>query len=402
MNAVSLKRYLRTHVFAGVAAAGMAIASIGGIAYYARQALASEQPAEQANAASPSVEVVTIAPKEFRLWKEFSGRLRAVEFVEVRPRVSGTITQVLFEEGAIVKKGDPLYVIDPRPFEAAAADAKAALNSAVSQAKLAKIQLDRTSSLLKNGHVSKNVFDERRNDREVANAAIESAKARLKNAELELEYAHITAPVDGRVSRAEITVGNLVETGPNAPVLTTIVSSDKIYAEFDVDEQTYIKSVRQSQNKKMPVELVLPSDSSIVYKGEIYSFDNRLDTTSGTIRARAIFDNSDGALIPGMFATARLGAAAENASLLVPERAVGTDQSKKFVYVIDDKGEVAYREVQLGETVGANRIVLSGVNEGDKVLVNSLQRVRPGMKVTPVDVVNTQSADDQLSYNQPK
>lgn len=334
----------------------------------------------------PSVDVVTIQPQSVRIWSKFSGRLRAVDYVQVRPRVGGTITKVLFEEGAIVEKGSPLFVIDPRPFEAEFASARAELESALSRTNLTKQELRRAKGLVQKNAISQSRFDAAKNDYQVAMASINSAKARMRRANLDLEYAHIKAPISGRISRAEITEGNVIQAGPNAPVLSTIVSIDQLYAEFDVDEQTYIQTRRKTTGDAMPVELTLTSDASVVYQGVIHSFDNQLDTTSGTIRARAIFNNKDGALVPGMFATVRLGSPSEQWILLVSDRAVRTDQDKKYVYIVTSDKKVAYREVKLGEPREGQRVVLTGLASGDQVLVNSLQRVRPDMEVQPIEI----------------
>ena len=196
------------------------------------------------------------------------------------------------------------------------------------------------------------------------------------------------APISGRVSRAEITVGNLVQSQTNAPLLTSIVSDDGIYADFDVDEQTYIRGVHAAtgdQARKIPVELTVPGDDSHTYKGVIESFDNHIDTGSGTIRARARFDNADGSLVPGMFVSVRMASAADNAVLLVPERAIGTDQSKRFVFV-DDGGKAAFREVTLGASVDGKRVVTSGLSRGDRVIVDGIQHIQPGVAVAATDI----------------
>lgn len=387
---------------AGVALS-VALAAVCGGFYYAARALAADEDQSQVVQQIPAVDVVTLEPKHLRIWTEFSGRLEAVDQVEVRPRVGGAIHEVLFQEGTIVKAGDPLYVIDPRPYEAAVASAEAELASAKSQAQLAKTEFDRAAGLVKKKNISRSAYDARLNDHRVALASIAAAKAALKKANLDLEYAHISAPVSGRISRAEITVGNVIEAGPNAPVLTTIVSNDKVYAEFDVDEQTYVKMVRRSSTgEPMPVELRLSEDDDVVYNGEIHSFDNRLNTSSGTIRARAIFENTDGALVPGMYASVRVGSSEEIDTLLISERAIGTDQDKKFVYIVNNEGKIAYREVTLGGRAQGKRIVLSGLNAGEKVVVNSLQQVRPDMAVKSIDVVQAQGATRQakrLAYN---
>lgn len=368
-------------LFVGILALGL-----GGLALlYITRAYDSTGALPPQAESVPSVEVMTLHPQSVRIWSKFSGRLRAVDFVQVRPRVGGTITQMLFEEGAIVEKGDPLFVIDPRPFEAEFSSARAALETAQSQTTLAKSELRRAKGLVQKNVISQSRFDAAKNEYQVAMASINAAKARMKQASLDLEYAHIKAPVSGRISRAEITVGNVIESGLTAPVLTTIVSIDQLYAEFDVDEQTYIKTRRQAAGGIMPVELSLTSDPSAVYRGVIHSFDNQLNTASGTIRARAIFDNKDGALVPGMFVTVRLGSPSEQSILLVSDRAVRTDQEKKYVYIVTPERKVAYREVKLGRVLEAQRVVLSGLKSGDQVLVNSLQRVRPDMEVQPVE-----------------
>lgn len=335
------------------------------------------------------VDVINIQPKPIRVWNSFSGRITAVDNVQVRPRVGGTITKVLFEDGQVVEKGDPLFVIDTRPYESQVATAQAALASAKSQKDLAYSELLRAKKLLENKHISESLVDSRRRDFQVANSAIDSAKAALRRAELDLEYAHIAAPVSGQISRAEITEGNVIEAGPNAPVLTTIVSNDKFYAEFDVDEQTYINSVRSMRSGEMPVEMRLNSAGEVSYKGVIDSFDNRLDTTSGTIRARAIFTNDDGALLPGLYANIRLGSAGKERLILIPERAISTDQDKKFVYTLSANNIVEYREVKPGKSLEGKREILSGLSAGDVVMVNSLQRVRPGDKVKPFNSAQT-------------
>jgi multidrug efflux system membrane fusion protein len=330
-----------------------------------------------------AVSVRTVAPEDVRIWSEFSGRMNAVDSAEIRPEVGGRITQILFKDGQTVKAGDPLFVIDPRPYEAALAKAKADLQSARANAALAQSQFARAASLVKTQAVSKSTYDQRANTRDIALANIQVAEAALEQAQIAVDHAYVKAPISGRVSRPEITLGNLVEPGAGAPILASIISNDGIYADFEVDEQTYLKSVHASagthaQEQAIPVELKLSEDDGHVYKGSIYSFDNRIDTRSGTIRARAKFANEDGSLVPGMFVTVRLGSGVSHNSLLVPERAVGTDQSKRFVYVVEDGNKAASREVDLGAQIGSQRIVLSGLNAGERVIVDGLQHVTPG------------------------
>jgi multidrug efflux system membrane fusion protein len=342
-----------------------------------------------AGAAPPAVPVTvrTLAEQKVRIWSEFSGRLEAVDAAEIRPEVSGRITQVLFEDGQVVKAGDVLFVIDPRPYEATVARAEASLASARTNATFAKQDRDRAAALVGSQALTQREFDQRGNASRMADAAVQTAEADLTRAQLDLEHAHVVAPISGRVSRPEITVGNLVQAGPGAPLLTTIVSNDTIYAGFDVDEQTYIENVRGSatrrdQERRILIQLSLPGDRSHVYRGTIYSFDNRLDTATGTIRARAKFDNAEGALLPGMFVTVKLAEGTERNELLIPERAIGFDQSKKFVYVVGADDKVAYREVELGKQVRSQRLVLGGVHAGDRVVVDGVQRLRPNTLVT--------------------
>jgi membrane fusion protein, multidrug efflux system len=330
------------------------------------------------------VEVITVEPVTKIRWTEFPGRLVAIERVQVKPQVSGTIVKILFTEGAMVEAGDPLFLIDPRPYEAAVKAAGAALKIAESEARLAKLELERAQPLVKKQVISKAIFDDRRNNYEVANASVEAAKAALATARLNLEYANVSAPVSGQVSRAEVTLGNLVEAGAAAPVLTSIVAVDKVYAEFDVDENTYVSTVRNKQTDvtTIPVELRITSNPEVKYTGSMQSFDNRIDLSSGTIRARAVIENHDGALTEGMYADIRLGSPSKQQTILIPELAVSTDQDRKFVYVVDASGKAQYRAVILGNADNGQRVVLDGLKPGERVIVNGLQRVRPDAPVT--------------------
>lgn len=351
---------------------------------------------------APQVEVVILEPQEIRTWAGFSGRLAPVESAAIKPLVSGTIQQVLFSEGQLVQKGQPLFVIDPRPHQASLQRAQAQLATARSRAKLAQDELNRARQLIGAKLVSQSVYDAAVSAEQVAQADVKNAEAALAQAKLDLEYAHISAPISGRVGRAELTVGNVVEAGVNAPVLTQIVADDRLYAEFNVDEATYVQLVRNTQNvQQMPVELNLAGDESTTYEGQIYAFDNRLDTNSGTIRARAIFDNKDGALMAGMFARVRLGSAEKIQALLIPERAIGTNQSKKYVLVVDENNTANYREVSLGDHYQGQRVVQVGVNAGEKVIVNGLSHVRPKTQVNPSIAARdrTENEDTRLASN---
>jgi multidrug efflux system membrane fusion protein len=378
-------RFVKTRAFLLGTVAVIALTGAGA-GLHSFSAVQAQPEAPAAAAPAVSVTVRTVKPQAVRIWSEFSGRLQAVDAAEIRPEVTGRITEVRFRDGQTVKAGDVLFVIDPRPYEAAVAKAEANLASAKTNAHFAKAEVERAARLIKTQAIAASVYDSRANADRVAQANILSAEADLKDARLDLEHAYVKAPIAGRVSRAELTVGNLVQAGPNAPLLTSIVSMDSIYADFDVDEATYVKSVRAHANttekeRQIPVELTVQGDSEQVYRGTIYSFDNRINPASGTIRARARFGNEDHALMPGMFAAIRLASANDDSAILVPARAVGNNQNKRFVYVVGDDGKVGYRDVALGQQVEGQRIVLSGLNAGDRVIVDGLQHVRPDMTV---------------------
>lgn len=363
--------------------------------YYATHADAANAPAAPP---APAVDVVVIQSQAMRSWVSFSGRLAPVESAAVKPLVSGAIQQILFKEGQQVTKGQPLFVIDPRSHIASVARAQAQVATAQSRAKLTEDDFKRTQQLIAAKLVSQSAYENVTSNYQVAQAELQEAQASLAQAKLDLEYAHISAPISGRISRAELTEGNIVEAGPNAPILAQIVANDKLFAEFNVDEATYIRSVRNTKNQNaMPVELTLTGDTSVVYQGHIYSFDNHLDITSGTIRARAIFENADGALTSGMFANVRVGSADKANAILIPERAIGTNQSKKFVLVVDEKNIANYREVSLGEHYADQRQILNGISAGDKIIVNGLSHVRPNTQVNPsiVQVVASQESVEQ-------
>jgi membrane fusion protein, multidrug efflux system len=376
-------KLLKNHLFQS--AAGLVVAS--GLVFGGYHAFAGSSPEAAVQPAVP-VTVAAVETRPVRLWSEFSGRLTAVDSAEVRPEVNGRIIEIRFKDGQEVHAGDILFVIDPRPYEAAVAKAEADLATARTNAQLAKVELDRATRLIDQQAVARDYFDQKKNASGVSAAAIQSAQAALEQAKLDVDHAYVKAPISGRVSRAEITVGNLVQTSPAAPLLTTIVSSNGIYADFDVDEQTYLKNVRAhaanaAQEQKIPVELTVQGDNDHVYNGAIESFDNKISTGTGTIRARARFANTDGALMPGMFVSVKLAGAAASKVMLVPDEAVGSDQSKKFVFVVGQDRKADFREVALGQDVDGQRVVLSGLRTGEKIIVDGLQMVQPGAVVDP-------------------
>jgi multidrug efflux system membrane fusion protein len=356
----------------------------------------SSHAAEEGPAAPPppTVETVVMEPVALRNWERFSGRLSAVEQAEIRPLVGGTLQQVLFEEGARVEKGQLLFVIDPRPFEAALQNAKANLASAESDVELARIEYQRADGLAKRNVISQSLRDNRLNDLNIAQARLESARAQVIDAELNLEYAHVRAPISGQIGRAEITVGNVIEAGGNAPVLTSIVNLDELYAEFDVDEQTYFRvtvgasqsandegSLSLDRDAQIPVNITLGSEQGLTFSARLQAFDNHFDATTGTIRARALLDNSLGLLVPGVFVNVDLGSVDEVATLLLPERAINVSQDKRFVYVVGANNIVEYRPVEPGRAIDGKRVIRSGLQQGERVIVNGVQRVMPDMPV---------------------
>lgn len=349
------------------------------------QAEAAGDAAAMPAAMAMPVDVAVIAPEAVQIWKNFSGHVVAVDHADIRPQVSGRIHEIHFDNGQHVEKGDLLMVIDPRPYEARLNQAKAALQAAETQANLAEKEYQRAKKLINSDAISQSMLDERVNNREAAAAEVAGAKAAVESAEIDLDYAFVKAPISGKISRAEITEGNLVQAGANAPVLTSIVADDKVYVDFEVDERTYIESVRSTKDKgltEIPVRVkTIGADAE--YQGTVQSFDNHIDTATGTVRARAIFENQDGVLLPGMSVTVLMGTANGGDKILVTERAIGTDQDRKFVYVVGADNTAQYREVKIGDAVSGQRVILSGLEEGETIISGGIVRIRPGIPVAP-------------------
>ncbi len=343
------------------------------------------------SAAPAAVSVASVLEKPVIEWDDFSGKVEAIERVEIRPRVSGTIDAVHFQEGQIVKKGDKLFTIDPRPYQAELARAEAAQAGAETRLALSKTELDRTRRLLDEHAVAQRELDERDNAMHEAEANLKATQASVFSARLNVDYTSITAPVSGRVSRAEITVGNLVGNGATAPILTTVVSVSPVYVNFEVDEQTYIRyaangAAGNSGIDHIPVAIGLASEEGYPHQGHLKSIDNQLDTSSGTIRVRAIFDNANGILTPGMYARVQMGGSTAKSAVLIDDKAVGTDQDKRFVMVLGADNKVGYRSVTLGPVVDGMRVVRSGLHKDERIVVNGLQRIHPNDTVTPTVV----------------
>lgn len=332
--------------------------------------------------AGPPITAATVIERSIIETQEFSGRLEAVEKVDIRSRVGGFITSVNFKPGSLVKKGDVLFMIDTRPFQAEAARAEAAASSARARADLAKLELARAERLLADRAIAQREFDEKASGLKELDANLRAAQAQVAAARLNLSYARVTSPINGRVSKAEITPGNLVD---GAVVLTSVVSSNPIYATFDGDEDTYLRVGPASQKgAPVAVKVGLANEAGFPHEGKLDFVDNQLDPKTGSVRMRATFNNSDNSLVPGLFARVQLsGAAASQAkTILISERAVGTDQNRKFVYVVKADSTAEYRTVTLGPTFEGLRVVRDGIRPGEKIVVNGLQRVQPGAPVT--------------------
>jgi len=330
--------------------------------------------------APTAVTVAAVEEKNIVEWNEFTGRVEPVQSVEIRPRVSGYIQEVKFQSGQLVKKGDVLFTIDPRWNQAVFDQRQAEYDQAKNEA-------NRTAVLLKGNAISTEEADARK-------AHYEEAKAMLDSAKLDLEYTVVRAPIDGRVSRALLTEGNYVSgNAGNASLLTTVVSVDPVYVIADIDEDTLLKFNQLVHDKKLgdenggrvPVALQLADEKDYPRQGYIESFDNQLNPDTGSILMRAVFANTDGMIVPGLFARIRLPLSENHPALLVDERAIGTDQAQKFVLTLTATNTVQYRPVELGPVIDGKRIVRSGLTAGEKIVVNGLSRVRPGMPVTPQD-----------------
>ncbi|HET6577672.1 MAG TPA: efflux RND transporter periplasmic adaptor subunit [Gemmatimonadales bacterium] len=340
----------------------------------------------------PAVTVAAVTEREITDWDEFTGRIEAVDAVEIRPRVSGYIRRVAFAEGSEVRKGAVLFEIDPRPYEADLARAEAQLEQARSGAELAAREVVRAQRLVDVQAISREEFDSRTSAKAQGGASVRAAEAAVRTARLNLEWTRIRSPIAGRVGRAEVTAGNLVQAGPpTATLLTTVVSLDPIYVSFEGDEQSYLKYAAldrdgtrpSSRDARSTVYVGLADEEGFPHPGYVDFIDNRLNPETGTIRARAVLSNKDRVFTPGLFARVKLVGSGRYRATLVLDRAVGTDQDKKFVLVLNPDSTVDYRPVQLGRLVDGLRVVTSGIESGDRVVINGLQRVRPQMKVTP-------------------
>jgi len=348
----------------------------------------------------PQVSVAKVLERPVKDWDEFTGRLQAVETVEIRPRVSGYIDKVAFTEGGQVKRGDLLFVIDPRPYRADTDRAAADLKRYKTSLELARIELTRVQRLKDSGAVSQEELDERKSTVAQAEANSAGAAAALEASTLNLNFTRVTSPITGRVSRAEVTRGNLVTGGSNGgTLLTSVVSMDPMYLYFEGDEQAYLRYGQMarsgerpsSRDAANPVRVGLANEEGFPHTGQVDFVDNQLNPQTGTIRARAVLENKDGLYTPGMFARVQLLGSSEYSAILIDDRAVNTDQNQKYVFLLGANNQVEYRRIKLGRVIDGLRIVREGLKPGDVIVVNGAQRAHPGLTVAPQTV--TMGAD---------
>ena len=347
---------------------------------------------QKATAPPPTVSVIHPVEREVVEWDEYTGRLESPESVEVRARVSGYLNKVHFREGKEVNKGDLLFTIDRRPYQAEFDRADAEHQRAESQAELAKNDAERAKRLIATKAISEEDFDTKTRTYSSAVAAVKSAKAAVDSARLNLEFTEIRSPINGRISRALVTEGNLVSggvAGAGATILTTIVSQDPLYCYVDVDERSVLKYLRlrregrrvSALDAEIPVEVALADEKDFPRKGYVDFVDNKVDPTTGTVRCRGVIANPEHTLGPGFFARLRIPGSGKYPALLLPDRAFGSDQAQKFLYVIGADRKVEFRPVTIGPIIDGLRVVTSGLKPGEQVVVEGLIRVRPGIVV---------------------
>ncbi len=369
--------------------ASVAVVAVLGAAGLATLSITSQARSQAAATQAVPVSVAVVSEQNIAAWNDFSGHLEAVDRVEIRPRVAGAIQSIHFREGALVKAGDLLVTIDPAPFEADVAHAKADVAAASARLTLATSEQGRAQRLWDDHAIAQSELESKTNDLKAAQAGVDAAQAELQTASLNLSYTQVRAPVSGRVGKIEVTAGNLVAAGPSSQVLTTLVSISPIYASFDANEAVIDRTLSDLKAaggvgdlERVPVTLETDSTGGQPIQGHLQLIDNQFDNTSGTLRARAVFDNVDGLLIPGQFVRVHMGAAEAKPALLISELAVGTDQDKRFVYVVSGDHKVSYREVTLGaQAPNGERIVTSGLKAGERIVVDGVQHVGPGSVV---------------------
>ncbi|CAI0811998.1 efflux RND transporter periplasmic adaptor subunit [Serratia proteamaculans] len=342
----------------------------------------------------PAVSTADVVIKPISQWDAFNGRIEAVQSVQLRPRVSGYIDKVNYTEGDEVKKGQVLFTIDDRTYRAAREQAQAELVRARNQAALARSESGRTEKLIGSQAISTEVWEQRRSSAAQAQSNVLAAQAQFDLAQLNLDFTRVIAPIDGRASRAMITAGNLVTTGDSASVLTTLVSLDKVYVYFDVDEATFLRYQNDGRRTaKLPVKVGLVGEDGYPHQGTVDFTDNQLNAGTGTIRMRALLENADRRFTPGLFARVQMPGSAVFNAMLINDKSVLTDQDRKFVYIVDKDGKAQRRDIEVGRVADGLRIVQKGLAAGDRVIVDGMQKVfMPGMPVNAKTVANTASA----------
>jgi RND family efflux transporter MFP subunit len=366
------------------------LTSLTALAAAAVLAACGAQAKQEAAPPPAQVTVTAVAFKSLRQWDDFTGRLEAIDTVEIRPRVGGYVDGARFQEGARVSKGQVLFQIDPRPFQAEANRAAAEVARAKAQWDLTIVNRERGRRLIEQNALAQSEFDRLSSEEKAAQASLAAANAALQTARLNLEFTRVVSPIDGRVSKALITRGNLVT---QADLLTTVVSDTPIYAAFNADEQTFLKYAAAERGKQSPVYMGLMTEDGYPHQGKLTFIDNAMDAKSGTISGRAIFANGDGRFTPGLFARIRLVSDASQTVALAPDRAVATDLGKRFVVVVGKDNKAEYRPVEIGPLAGNLRIIRQGLKPGDRVIVGGLQKVKPGDTVNPVTIKTDITAD---------
>ncbi|MGZ4990680.1 MAG: efflux RND transporter periplasmic adaptor subunit, partial [Methylobacter sp.] len=352
-----------------------------------------DQPAAQpGQGPSPNVKVAQPLSQEVTEWDEYTGRIEAVNAVDVRARVSGYLEKVNFKAGDKVHKGDLLFLIDPKPFTAQLNYAEAELERAKSRHELAKNDFSRAERLFRSKAISEEEYDARSKGLRETVAAVESAKANVYTARLNLEFTKVHSPIDGRIGRELITAGNLVSGGgADATLLTFIVSTDPVYVYVDADERSVLKYRRQAQkggrgnlgDQQTPVELAVADEVNFPHRGHLDYISPREDAATGTLTLRGVFANPDEMLSPGFFARMRVRGSAPYPAILLPDRAIGTDQAQRFIWVMNQQNQVEYRKVELGAHIGQSRVITEGLKPEEWAVIEGIQKLRPGAKVNP-------------------
>ncbi len=367
--------------------------ALAGAAFIAVSGCGKKAP--QIAHSAPEVQVSKPIKKTFEVWDEYTARVEPLEFVELRSRVSGYLEKIFFKEGQIVKAGDLLFVIDPRPYEASLAAAKASVKEVEARLLLAKTNLERAKDLLKSNAISKEIYDTRESDVLSTEASLLNAQALLKEAELNLEYTHIRAPISGKVSQRLVDPGNLITA--NTTVLTTIVNSSIVQAYFEISERDMLryqnsglfKEIDVINRKGPPVEMTLWGEEHKPFKGELTYFDNRIGSQTASLTMRADIKNPDHYLAAGMFGKIKVRGGKAQEFLVLPEEIIGTDLINRYVLVVNKDGIVEYRPVKIGRLFGKYRAIEEGVTENDDVIFVGLQRAAPGAKVTPLPLAQS-------------